>query len=754
MCSLFSEKGMNRKWPVQFLLRALAAYYFLSGFGWSGHADPALSATTPASHLTNHWAFQPLHAVVPPHLDGRTPANPIDAFILARLQRLGITPAPEASPTDLLRRLTYDLTGLPPDPGDRDEFLQGPSSAGWERLVDRLLSRPAFGERWAQHWLDLAHYADSNGFELDADRPDAWRYRDWVIRSFNLDLPYDRFLTLQIAGDEAAPGDPDALIASGFGRAGPREVVAGNIDPEVRRQNELTEMVGSLGSVFLGLTVGCARCHDHKFDPISAADYYGLEAYFAGTHLTETAIHSDHEKKVYEEEKARIEASIKPLLDRKNKLEEPYRATIATAKEAALTPREREIRVKRKEDRSAEEQRIAEGIGVALEVKWEEIADAVSRNPGDHQLREELKRQIYQLELQMPRHPSRAMAMTETGGPIPDTHVLRRGNIKDKRQTVLPHPPTILAAAMEGLNPSHGTNPAASGPTLGRRLSLANWMTATNNPLVARVIVNRLWQHHFGRGLVATSSDFGVRGERPTDGELLDWLAGELIRNGWHLKPIHRWMVTSEAYRRQSAVDAVNSSRIDPDNRYWARMNRRRMDAEAMRDSILAVSGRLNPQARGPGVHIHLEPEVSSLIFSEQEEVELWPTHPEPAQHHRRSIYVYRKRNVHYPIFDAFDAPDALTPCPVRPVSTHAPQALVLMNSRFAWDSAKAFADSLNKGDLSPDDRIRTAFERCFSRPPKDTELDNAKRFIAGNPDGWTDFSLALINSNEFAYVP
>lgn len=687
-------------------------------------------------------------------MDGRTPTNPIDAFILTRLERLGITPAPQASPTDLVRRLSYDLTGLPPDPLDREEFLRDPSSVGWERLVERLLSRPAFGERWAQHWLDLAHYADSNGFELDADRPDAWRYRDWVIRSFNLDIPYDRFLTLQVAGDEAAPGDSEALIASGFGRAGPREVVAGNIDPEVRRQNELTEMVDSLGSVFLGLTVGCARCHDHKFDPIPAADYYGLEAYFAGTHLTETAIHSESEKKAYEEEKARIVASIKPLSDRKNKLEEPYRATIAAAKEAALTPREREIRAKRREDRSPEEQRIADGIGVALEVKWEEVAEAVSRSPGDHQLREELKRQIYQLELQMPRPPAHAMALTETGGTIPDTHVLRRGNIKDKRQTVLPHPPTVLVAAMEEPTPSHASVPLASQTTSGRRLSLAHWMTATNNPLVARVIVNRLWQHHFGRGLVATSSDFGVRGERPTDPDLLDWLAGELIRNGWHLKPIHRWMVTSDAYRRQSGVDAMDASRLDPDNRYWARMNRRRMDAESMRDSVLAVSGHLNPQAGGPGVHIDLEPEVSSLIFTEQEEVELWPVHPDPAQHCRRSIYVYRKRNVHYPLFDAFDAPDALTPCPVRPVSTHAPQALVLMNSRFAWESAKAFAISLNNSGLSLDDRVRAAFERCFSRPPKEAELDNAKWFIAGNPDGWTDFSLALINSNEFAYVP
>jgi len=649
--------------------------------------------------------------------------------------------------------VTHDLAGLPPAPQDRHEFLKDPSASGWERLVDRLLSRPDFGERWAQHWLDLAHYADSNGFELDADRPDAWRYRDWVIRALNQDLPYDRFLTLQIAGDEAAPGDPDALIASGFGRAGPREVVAGNIDPEVRRQNELTEVVGSVGSVFLGLTVGCARCHDHKFDPITAEDYYGLEAYFAGTQLTETALHTDQEKTAYEKEREHIEARIKPLTEARNTLEEPYRARLASTKEAALTPREREIRAMRKEDRTAEEQRLAEGIEVALDVKWEEIAEAVSMNPADHQRREALKHQIYQLELELPRPPARAMAMTGTTGTIPETHVLRRGNIKDKRQVVLPHPPSTLVAAMRGSPSSDGMVAANRDEATGRRLSLARWMTATNNPLVARVIVNRLWQHHFGRGLVATSSDFGVRGDRPTDPELLDWLAGELIRNGWHLKPIHRLMVTSDAYRRQSRVNDGSMDR-DPSNQFWARMNRRRMDAEALRDSILAVSGRFNPKAGGPGVHLDLEPEVRSLIFTEQEVVELWPVDRDPAERNRRSVYVYRKRNVHYPLFDAFDAPDALTPCPVRPVSTHAPQALVLMNSRFSWDSARAFAESLKNTGETIEDRIRAAFERCFARPPTPPEMAKARRFIDGNPHGWTDFSLALMNSNEFAYVP
>ena len=287
---------MKSKQPIQFL-QVVVGFFLIGAYDLPLGAGTLPSQKTAATEPSTHWAFQPIRSVAPPRVDGFPSTNPIDAFILARLQQLGISPAPFASPKDLLRRVTYDLTGLPPTSAEREEFLRDTTSPGWERLVDRLLSRPDFGERWAQHWLDLAHYADSNGFELDADRPDAWRYRDWVVHSINQDLPYDRFLTLQIAGDEAAPGDPEALIASGFGRAGPREVVAGNIDPEVRRQNELTEVVSSVGSVFLGLTVGCARCHDHKFDPIPAADYYGLEAYFAGAQLTETAIHAETEKK-------------------------------------------------------------------------------------------------------------------------------------------------------------------------------------------------------------------------------------------------------------------------------------------------------------------------------------------------------------------------------------------------------------------------------------------------------------------------
>jgi Protein of unknown function (DUF1553) len=340
----------------------------------------------------------------------------------------------------------------------------------------------------------------------------------------------------------------------------------------------------------------------------------------------------------------------------------------------------------------------------------------------------------------------------------PDAWLLRRGNIKNKRKIVEPGPPEVLVANMGGPGVFQPPPCPIDETHTGWRLALARWMVATNNPLTARVIVNRLWQHHFGRGLVATSSDFGTRGEPPANQALLDYLAGELIRNGWRLKPIHRLMLTSKAYQLSSKAEDPIGLERDPDNRYLWRMTRKRRDAEALRDAILAVSGQLNPQSGGPGVLVELEPEVRSLIFTEQETVELWPVNDDRAERQRRSIYIYRKRNVHYPMFDAFDAPDALTPCPVRPVSTHAPQALVLFNSKFAQESANAFADLLLRFSSDESVRVREAFLRCYARKPTGEELRDALRFTS-NGDApersrWSDFALALMNSNEFVYVP
>ncbi|RUL88967.1 DUF1549 and DUF1553 domain-containing protein [Tautonia sociabilis] len=634
-----------------------------------------------------HWAYRPIDRPEPPDVgDPGWIRNPIDRFLLAEMEAMGFEPSPEADRGSLIRRVTFDLTGLPPTPEEVAAFLADDRPDAFERLVDRLLDRPTFGERWAQHWLDLAHYADSNGFELDADRPDAWRYRDWVVRALNEDVPYDEFLALQLAGDELRPGDEQALIATGFGRCGPREVVGGNIDPKVRRQSELTGVTGTVGSVFLGLTIGCSRCHDHKFDAIPTTDYYRLQAFFEGAEFVELPIADQAEEAAFEQEKARIAALVKPLRDQMAELEAPYRKALREKKEAGLSEAEREVLAIPEGERTPVQQKMAAGAEKALRISWEEVAEAVSKNPDDHADRERLKRAIFEIERTLPPPPARAMALAEPeGGETPETFVYRRGDPYNLGPKVGPRPLGVVLANMG----SEAFDPGKIEPVAGRsgrRSSLARWMTRADNPLTARVIVNRLWQHHFGRGIVASPSDFGVRGDLPSHPELLDWLASELISGGWRLKPIHRLMVTSSAYRQASnpgrsvvpdpghAPGEIDRFRKqveeDPENVLVSRMEPRRLEAESLRDAFLAVSGELNPQMGGPGIRAPIPSEVEELIFTEAEEVDLWPEHPDPSQHVRRSLYLYRKRNVRVPLFDAFDAPDTQTSCAVRDEST------------------------------------------------------------------------------------
>ncbi|MBL9174842.1 MAG: DUF1553 domain-containing protein [Verrucomicrobiales bacterium] len=733
------------------ILSAAVLCGWIAALGLVAQDDHRPRKTSDASGAS-HWSYVPPREVPPPAAPG---ANPVDAFLQDELHSRGVRPAPPATPETWLRRVTYDLTGLLPTPEERTAFLSDPSPRARERIVDRLLASPRYGERWAQHWLDLAHYADSNGFELDADRPDAWRYRDWVVSALNRDLPYDAFLTLQIAGDEAVPGDPDALVAAGFARAGPREVVSGNIDPDVKRQNELTEATGTVGSVFLGLTIGCARCHDHKFDPIPTADYYRLQAYFAGAQLKEVPIHSLEETNQFQAAAELLQKQIDPLEEARNALEKPSRDRLRAAKESRLTPAERAVRDKRREDRTPEEQRLAEGVSTALNVTWEEVAEAVAQNPSDFATREDLKRRIHALKIRMPPPPAHAMTLAEDPDPLPETRVLARGNLQNRRQPVEPSPPAVLLASTGPIPSPVRIDPNRSG----RRLALARWLVQPRHPLTARVLVNRIWQHHFGKGLVATPSDFGARGARPSHPDLLDWLALQLERDGWRLEPMHRRLVLSDAYARTSDPGTrPDAAALDPDNRLLWRMNRRRMDAEGLRDCVLEVAGTLNLKSGGPGVRAPLEPEVRDLIFTEAEVVDLWPVDPDPSAHARRSLYLHHKRNVPYPLLNAFDAPDALTPCPERSVSTHAPQALVLLNSRFALESASALARSLRMGSPDPATRITEAWLRCYGRAPTTGERTAALEFIASSPgpeeESWTDFALALLNSNEFIHVP
>ena len=757
----------NRPAPVprpRFQLASVAAWLVLSSLAAADDPAPKPTPLAPIEKFRvdqrDHWAYQPLEPVEPPDVsEAEWIRNPIDRFILADLESVELPHSPEADRVALIRRVTYDLTGLPPTPEAVAAFLADARPDAYERLVDGLLQSPQYGVRWAQHWLDLAHYADTNGFELDAERPDAWRYRDWVVGALNADIPYDRFIALQIAGDELEKGDVSALIATGFGRSGPREVVGGNVIPEVQRQNELTEITGTVGSVFLGLTIGCARCHDHKFDAIPTTDYYRLQSFFAASRLDEPLIAPKAEVEAFEAATKAVAAKIAPIRKQLAELEAPYRKALADAKQAMLTAEERALLAIPEKDRTDQQKKIIKGIQNSIRITWEDVAEAVADAKVDFERREALKRQIHQIELTRPRPPAHALALIDAAPTAPDTFVYRRGDYRNKGPGVEPRPPgVILASQRKDAFPKDAIKPLEK--STGRRAGLAEWLADDDNPLVARVIVNRLWQHHFTRGIVATPSDFGVRGEFPSHPELLDWLAARLIEEGWRLKPLHRLMVTSAAYR-QSSKAVPRLIEMDEENSLLGRMNRRRLDAEGVRDAMLAVSGELNPKMGGPGVLAPLEKEVADLIFTEAEVVDLWPVDPDPREHMRRSLYLFKKRNVRYPLLESFDAPDNQTACPRRETSTHALQALNLLNSEIAIGRARALAARILRE--APDDqaaRIERAYRVVLCRPPSSAETARTEAFLDaqrqadGDAAAWDDFALALLNCNEFLYIP
>lgn len=686
------------------------------------------------------WAFQRPRRPEVPAIVSPWVRTPIDAFVLEALRRQGLTPSPEAGKAVLIRRLTLDLTGLPPSPGEVDLFLRDRSPDAYERLVDRLLASPHYGERWAQKWLDVVRYADTNGFELDAERPHAWRYRDYVIAAFNQDKPYDRFLQEQIAGDELFLGDEQALIATGFHRAGPIHLVGGNQDEEMNRQEVLTEMTTGVGAAVLGLTLNCARCHNHKFDPIPQADYYRLQAFFAATELKDIPIASVAEQKQQEAAQKAYEARRKPIEEQIRQIEKPYRDALRAEKYRRLEEWFRQALEVPESQRTDEQKRLAKEAEAQLKVSWDEVL-AVLPDP-DKQRRAALRRQLHQLAYSAPE-PLRAAYAVANMEKAPPTHILKVGDHRQKLATVEPGFPRVLP---------HLGVAVPSGPAQ-RRAALARWLTSAEHPLTARVMVNRIWQLRMGTGLVGTPNDFGALGARPTNQKLLDWLATEFIARGWSVKAIDRMILLSSTYRQVTAHDPSKAQK-DPENKFYWRMHRRRLEAEAVRDCILAVNGSLNPRIGGKPIRIPIEQEVYDTIFTEDEPDNLWPVDPDPEQHNRRSLYLLNKRTVRLPLLANFDQPDAMTSCPVRPISTHALQALSLMNSDFAAVQAQRFAARLKREcGLAQDCQVRRAYKLALARLPRPVELRMALDFLSeGGP--LEDFALALVNRNEFLYIP
>ncbi|MEZ5351742.1 MAG: DUF1549 and DUF1553 domain-containing protein [Bryobacteraceae bacterium] len=724
-----------RRLTLASLLVLLAGAMALGGPKYDPAKDDAWVAPR-----KNWWAFQKVER--PPVPPGRN-LSPVDAFLLEALRDKGLTPAPPLGKRALVRRLYLDLTGLPPAPEEVERFVSDSSAGAYEALVDRLLASPRYGERWATKWLDVVRYADTNGYELDSERPQAWRYRDYVIRAFQNDKPYDRFLQEQIAGDELWPGDRDALIATGFHRAGPQHLVGGNQDEEMNRQEVLVEMTTGVGATFLGLTIHCARCHNHKFDPIPQADYYRLQAVLAGTEGKEVPLAGDAEKTAYEVAVKAYEARLKPIKDAIAEIEKPYRDRLRDAKKAKLDPVFLAVLDVPKDQQNDEQKRLFKEASAQIKVSWDDVVNVLA--PADRDRRAALRRQMHRLEYEKPEPPPAAFAVANMEA-APATHILKIGNHKMKLDEVGPGLLRVLDA------------PAVADSVQGRRSALARWLAAPDHPLTARVMVNRIWQMRMGRGLVPTLNDFGVLGARPTNRKLLDWLAAEFVANGWSVKKLDRAILLSNAYRMAPAYDEA-SANVDPGNDLYWRAHRRRLEAEFLRDSVLAVSGALNPALFGKPVKVPLEPEVYDLIFTEGEPDNLWPVNLDEADHNRRTIYLLNKRTVRLPFLANFDQPDAMTSCPARATSTHALQALSLMNSDLMQRQSERFAKRVEAdckgaaGGREGNCFVSRAYALALGRPPEPAELTMANQFLgANNPPA--DFCLALLNRNEFAYLP
>ena len=684
------------------------------------------------------WAFQPPRRPrVPSQGTSGWCRNPIDAFVAQKLREHGLKPAPEADRSTLIRRLSFDLTGLPPTPQEIDAFLSDGSPCAYEKAVDRLLASPHHGERWAQHWLDLARYADSDGFEFDQARPNAWRYRDWVVNSLNHDLPYDRFVALQLAGDEIAPDDPEAFVATGFNRCYP-DMVDLN-DQGLRRQNALNDMTETTGLVFLGLTIGCARCHDHKFDPIRQSDFYRLEAFFTPARFRDDyPIASPDRRRAYEQAVANWQAEVARVQAEIIRIEKPVRDQRAPGLPIGALDEAVAAYHKPAADRSAAEVRLVyELLGHDRRIKtqdWPRLLDASALAA-----RSSLLVRLEHVLREAPTPLPTARGIDETGAKAPLTYFLKRGEYRARGGVVAPAFPSVLASQPPTITPTAGTT--------GRRKALAKWLTGTNNPLLARVMVNRIIQGHFGRGLVTSPSDFGKMGDEPSHPELLDWLAREFIETGWSLKAMHRLIVTSATYRQASSRPVEGEP--DPDNRLLARQNRRRLDGEAIRDALLAASGQLNPVLGGPGIFPPLPAELTRLSSKGA----IWPVSSSARDRNRRSLYVFVRRNLRYPFFEAFDRPDTNASCPRRPVTTIAPQALSLMNSPLAANAAQSLATrALNEAGSDREAQIERAYLLTLGRKPDQTERALAREFL-GAGASFNDFCLALLNVNEFIYI-
>lgn len=705
-----------------------------------------------------HWAFQPpQRPELPKVSDTAWVRTPVDAFVLREIEKRGIRPAAEADPATLLRRLYLTLTGLPPTPEESQAFASDRSPDAYDKVLDRLLASPRYGERWARHWLDVVRYAESNGYERDGTKPSAWRYRDWAIHAFQSNKPFNRFLTEQLAGDEMDGANASTQIATTFLRLGVWDDEPA--DELTDRYDQLDDVLAVTAQAFMGVTLRCARCHDHKFEPLSQKDYYRVLAVFEplkrplkGRTELDREVGSEAELKQYHESMRAADAEIDPL----RRLVANLKRGLLERLQAALPPDWQEplptvlaLRVAA-DKRNAAQRKLAD----AFERKLDERMLALASQEETRQLADWNKR-IADIEQSRPKAPPRAYIWYEDGS-APPTRLFHRGEAAQPREVVEPGVPEVLGGS------SFESPSTAERKSAGRRMWLANWLTSPANPLVARVFVNRVWQWHFGEGLVATANDFGVMGQRPSHPELLDYLATEFVRSGWNVKELQKLILRSRTFRLSAAWEE-RSAKLDPEQTLLWRWRPRRLEAEAVRDATLAVSGQLNLKMHGPSIFPTL-PEA--VMAGQSRPGDGWGKSSD-AEASRRSVYIFAKRGLLVPEMDLLDTPDTTVSCERRRVSTTGAQALTLLNGSFAQTQARHFAERVEREAGSDDGpRVERAFQLAFSRSPRPDERDNAFSFLArqqrqleqdGNSNArgraLQDLCLVLLNTNDFFYL-
>ncbi len=732
------------------------------------------------------WSLRPPEPTpIPIVLDSQWASNPIDCFVLAKLQTLGLKPSDPADRKTLIRRATLDLTGLLPSPEEVVAFQEDESPVAYEALIDRLLSSPQYGLRWARHWLDVVRYADSNGFERDEFRSTMWRYRDYVVNSMNADLPYDQFVREQIAGDEMASSELSdrrrelLWTASGFLRLGPLDTTKSKFDTEEAARDEwMVDLTNTTGSAFLGQTLACCRCHDHKTDPLLQADHYRLRAFFAGIEEdNERVVDSKEVESEITRHNTAIDERLKPLQIAYEKALKPGRDRL-TARTLSTFPAEIVNLLKQPSDArdKATHEKLAPYVQ-KLDFYDEDIAALLTAD--ENPTYESARQKVESIE-QQKREFTTVYCVKERQTEIPPTHILEGGVFTDRREQVQTGIFSLLdpgPIAIDARDVGGGT---------GRRSALARWIASTKNPWSARVMANRLWHHHFGRGIVATPDDFGYSGAPPTHPELLDWLAVEFVNSGWSIKHMHRLIMLSATYRQSSQV-VPSSSRLDPNNRWLARQNLRRMDAETLRDCILQVAGILERSQGGSPRWPEVPESVLKAqpgIYENSGRLQGYYTDPE-RQTYVRSILLVRKRSVPLPFLSVFNLSDASGTCGRREVTINAPQALSLLNNPISIRAASCFAERLTL--LRPSDlaeQWNEAFWLALGRPAEPQEQAQMKQLFQAlcrqlsqsdngpsHPSDAADIAdpypinaslermslaelcRALLNSNEFIFI-